>query len=66
MSNIHDAIAEARGLVESAQRHLALAILTACPLPHDFVQHRDGKPPWCKTCGYAVTGERVKTPEMGA
>lgn len=62
--NIHESIAEARELVAMAAQHLALGMLTACPLPHQFVQHRDGKQPWCDSCGYAADGERIR--EMGA
>jgi hypothetical protein len=27
-----------------------------CPGEHRYVQHRDGKLPWCDACGYTDTG----------
>ena len=31
---------------------------TDCCPDHRPVQHRDGKPPWCKTCGLTARGTR--------
>ena len=27
-----------------------------CPGDHRYVRHRDGKPPWCDSCGYTDVG----------
>lgn len=29
---------------------------------HALVQHRDGKPPWCRTCGRDARGVRIGNP----
>jgi hypothetical protein len=40
-----------RGL---ARPHARLA--DQCPGDHQYVQHRDGKPPWCDACGFRDIG----------
>jgi hypothetical protein len=62
--DLREAIAKSKELVDRAVGNLALVMLTNCPLPHEFVQRRDGMGPWCEACGYAANGERVR--EMGA
>lgn len=59
-ADFHERIAASRRLVSEANSQLALGMMLACQLPHDFVQRRDGHLPWCKTCGYDVTGLRVE------
>ncbi|HEY6115301.1 MAG TPA: hypothetical protein VI172_05030 [Candidatus Dormibacteraeota bacterium] len=34
-------------------------IRDACPGPHKAVQHRDGRPPWCRVCGYTDDGTNI-------
>jgi hypothetical protein len=46
---------ELRRALQSARMDLEVAIAQACPGPHQYTQHRDGKPPWCNVCGF--TGE---------
>jgi len=41
-----------------ARLELADAIRAACPGPHAFAQHRDGRPAWCNTCGRGELGVR--------
>jgi hypothetical protein len=42
-----------------ARLDLADAIRNACPGPHSYVQHRDGRAPWCNVCRYTELGSRV-------
>lgn len=44
------AAARATGSARSGAR------LAACPGPHAPVQHRDGKPQWCRLCGTDANG----------
>lgn len=57
--DIHERIESARQLVNRALEALHMGMIAGCPGPHDFVQHRDRREPWCNTCRYTVMGERV-------
>jgi hypothetical protein len=43
----------------NAQATLLSTIEHYCPGPHEFVQRRDGLPPWCRQCMYTKTGVPV-------
>lgn len=52
-------IAVARDGARIAVARLHLALVTMCPGPHNPVQHRDHKPPWCQVCRYTTGGEHI-------
>lgn len=54
-----EAIAEQARRVAAAHLDLAALILAACPGPHEYVQHRDRRPPWCNACRYTAAGFKV-------
>ena len=62
MPNSEEAIRALTLDVIDARQALADAILRACPGPHSYVQHRDGREPWCQACGYTAQGSRVTRP----
>jgi len=62
MQNPADIATIVRQLEETTQRLDAL-LLTACPGPHKFIQHRDNRPPWCNTCRYQINGQPVGPPQ---
>lgn len=47
--------------VADAQIGLSALLLASCPGPHRYVQHRDGRPPWCRACGYTAAGDPVES-----
>lgn len=53
-------IVRARRQLDEAEHHLAYALQFNCPTQHETVQHRDGLPPWCASCGYTDRGEKVR------
>ncbi len=55
-----DRIEIARKVVAVALAKLADVIREECPGLHVYVQRRDGQPRWCKACGYAADGTRIK------
>jgi predicted Zn-ribbon and HTH transcriptional regulator len=55
----HERIANLAFKARRARAELAEAMRAACPGPHELVARRGGQPPWCRACGYSVTGERV-------
>lgn len=57
-----DFIQEQAKVLADASRNLDTALFAACPGPHVYRQHRDGKPSWCKACGYTSAGRLVKDP----
>ena len=55
--------------LSAARQRLADLLTAACPGPHRFVQHRDGKSPWCNACRHTALGQHIpprETAEMGA
>jgi hypothetical protein len=42
--------------VRRALARLQAKLRDRCPGDHEYVQHRDGKLPWCDGCGYTDTG----------
>lgn len=55
-------IREFAARVIDAKLDLADLIRSRCPGPgvHAYVQHRDGRPPWCEACGYTESGSIAK------
>lgn len=52
---------------DGAEADLHRAVRERCPSGpdgHNPVQHRDGKPPWCPSCGRTRRGEKIK--EIGS
>lgn len=49
-----------RAAADSAERDLYEAVASECSGRHKVVQHRDGLPPWCRSCGRTGRGVRVK------
>lgn len=45
----------------AAKDTLAGALAASCPggAEHEFIQRRDGEPPWCDYCGYTEWGVKV-------
>lgn len=54
-----EAIRAAIAQVWAAANHAEALIAEHCPGPHDYVQHRDRKPPWCNACRYTESGEKI-------
>ena len=52
--------------VIDARLNLADAIREACPGPHSYVDHHDGRMQWCYFCGYTEVGSRVTGPHESA
>lgn len=55
-----EAIDKARERVQGSIRRLHEMVAKACPGPHQAVQHRDMKGPWCPRCGRANDGTLLK------
>lgn len=53
----------ARETFRAARAALRTELESNCPGPHEPVQHRDRRPPWCDTCGYTSDGVYRPTPE---
>ena len=43
-----------------ADARLYRAVVDACPGEHSAIQHRDGRPAWCRDCGRNNRGVTVK------
>jgi hypothetical protein len=56
----HVAIAKTAQAIDVARMQLAALMMSSCPGPHAFVQHRDRLPPWCKACRYTRDGRRLE------
>lgn len=54
-----DEIVNAALAFERARTRLLRRIAAQCPGPHQFVQHRDRRPPWCNACRYTADGLKV-------
>lgn len=46
-------------LESKARAELSKFVHDHCPGPHRLVQHRDGRPPWCKACRRNRRGGRI-------
>lgn len=57
----HEAEIDAlRDAADKAETTLRVAVMNACTTgPHHPVQHRDRKPPWCRSCGRTARGVKV-------
>lgn len=53
-------IDEARVRVDRDEIALRDLVRELCPGPHRVVQHRDGKPSWCRACGRTARGVVVR------
>lgn len=62
LATTHEYITELAKSIQIAQLQLSAVILGVCRGPHRIRQHRDDRPPWCDTCGYARNGERIRIP----
>lgn len=56
----YDPFAKLRAELNRAEHELLVAVRDACPGPHRPTQHRDGKRPWCKSCGRDSLGNQIK------
>lgn len=54
-----DAIRAAAGRAIDPRLDLADVIRAHCPGRHAYVQHRDGRSPWCEACGYTERGALI-------
>jgi hypothetical protein len=50
MTETDDTIDAAAARAMRAHDRLHKLMAAHCPGPHEFVQHRDGRPPWCRAC----------------
>ncbi len=55
-----DAIDDAARKAMRAHDRLHKLMRRHCPGPHEFVQHRDMRPPWCSACLRTNDGRRVE------
>ncbi len=60
MTDVYARIESMRDNTYDLLARVAAEVRAACPGPHKLVQHRDGKSPWCRVCGYTAGGVRVK------
>jgi hypothetical protein len=58
MSN-DDTWAEWRQQIANTTDALRDDVEQRCSGPHEPVQHRDGKSPWCHACGRTSLGEKL-------
>jgi len=57
-------IDKAANFADLAALRLQTLLEEHCPGPHRYVQHRDGRMPWCPRCGYQSNG-RPAQPRTG-
>lgn len=60
MSGTTDPIDAAARKAARARERLLTLMAEACPGPHEFVQHRDNRSPWCRACRRDAGGRRVE------
>jgi hypothetical protein len=58
--DLDDAIEAAKRKAMRAHDKLHKLMAKHCPGPHEFVQHRDMRPPWCPVCLRTNDGRRVE------
>lgn len=65
--SLEDRLFSLRRTADIAAKDLHDAVIAACPGPHEPVQHRDRKPPWCPKCGRTNRGvaEQLFSPDTG-
>lgn len=61
MTETDDAIDVLANRAMRAHDRLHKAMAANCPGPHEFVQHRDCRPPWCSAC-YRINDGRLVDP----
>lgn len=60
MTQPNDAIDAAAHKAMRAHDRLHALMAANCPGPHEFVQHRDMRPPWCSACMRTNDGRVVE------
>jgi hypothetical protein len=56
-----DLIAAVVATARAARERAEELIAANCAGPHRYVQHRDGREPWCPVCGYGDSGSQLRT-----